>query len=61
MPLKRTDRVCLVLGDPLREDGGHDQDDCHAQHVAGVGVKVDDLNVVIVAIPETKSNYNFFD
>ena len=37
---------------PLREDGGHDEDDGDAQNVAGVRVQINDLNVIIVAIPD---------
>ena len=53
MPLQRAYGVCLVLRDSLGEDSGHDQDDSHAQDVASVGVQIHDLDIVVVAVPES--------
>jgi hypothetical protein len=60
MSLQGTDGVVLVLRDPLGDDGGHDEHDGHAQHVAGVGVQVDDFHVVIVAVPGANVVINIF-
>ena len=53
MPLQGAYGVCLVLRDSLGEDSGHDQDDSHAQDVASVGVQIHDLDIVVVAVPES--------
>lgn len=59
MSLKGTDRVSLVLRHPLCEYCGHDEDDSDSDSVPCVWIQINDLNVVVVAIPKaTKKTVN---
>ena len=60
VPLQWAYGVCLVLWDSLGEDSGHDQDNGHAQDVARVGVQVNDLHVVIIAVPKQSKKPDHF-
>ena len=53
MPLQRTDGVGLILRHSLSKDSGHNKHNCDAQHVTGVWVQINDLNVIVVAVPKT--------